>query len=279
MRAFLLSLLLAGHALAAAPEAHRDLFYTEAKEKLQSLDLYAPAAGANHPVIVWIHGGGWRQGDKAGLQQKPRAFVEKGYVLVSINYRFVPAVTIPEMMNDVAQAVRWVHQHAAEYRGDPQSVTVMGHSAGAHLAALICTDDRYLKAAGVPMTILKGCVPIDVSVYDLPKRLQEGSRAGAGNFIDVFGKTEAEQREYSPVTHVAKGKNIPPFLILHVADREDSKAQSHWLAEKLREAGVAATVFAGEGKTHGTISSDLGAAEDPPTLAVWQFLQQVNARP
>lgn len=264
---------------AATPDIRRDLFYTDAKDKLQSLDVYSPGDGRNHPVIIWIHGGGWKQGDKAGLQKKPQAFVDKGFVLVSVNYRFAPAVTLKVMMGDVAKAIRWVRDHAAEHRGDPNSLIIMGHSAGAHLAALVCTDDRYLKAEGVPLSTLKGCVPLDVSVYDLPKRLKDGGNVGAGNFKLVFGATEAEQREYSPVYHIAKDKHIPPFLILHVASRDETKAQSHWFADKLNEAGIAARVVAGEGKTHGTISTDLGGADDPPTIELWKFLNQITHKP
>ena len=266
-------------ARAAAPDAKRDIFYTEAKNKLQSLDVYSPADGKNHPVIVWIHGGGWKKGDKAGLQKKPQAFVEKGFVLVSINYRFLPEVTLKEMMGDVAKSIRWVRDHATEHRGDPNAIIVMGHSAGAHLAALVCTDERYLKAAGVPMTALKGCVPLDVSAYDLPKRLKDGGDAPAINFTSVFGSTAEEHREYSPAYFIAKDKHIPPFLILHVASREDTKAQSHWFAGKLNAAGISARVVAAEGKTHGTISTDLGGADDPPTLELWKFLNQITLRP
>lgn len=276
MRHLLLALLLTTSALAATPEVKTDLFYTEAKDKLQSLDVYSPPTGDKHPVIVWIHGGGWKKGDKAGLQQKPQAFVDKGFVLVSINYRLAPAVTLKDMMGDIAKAIRWVRDHAAEHRGDPTQVVVMGHSSGAHLAALICTDDRYLKAEGVPMSLLKGCVPLDVSAYDLPKHLKDGGTTPVANYTSVFGATEAEQREFSPVYHIAKDKGIPPFLILHVASREDTKRQAHWLATKLGESGIAARVVAAEGKTHGTISADLGGAVDPPTLELCKFLNQVT---
>jgi acetyl esterase/lipase len=94
-------------------------------------------------------------------------------------------------------------------------------------------------------------------------------------FKAIFGESEEGQRELSPVTHVAPGKHIPSFLILHVADRPDTKAQSHWFADKLHEAGVSATVFAAEGKTHGTINSDLGLADDKPTAALFEFLTGV----
>ena len=279
MLRYLFALLFATSAFAVTPEVHRDLFYSEAKDKLQSLDVYSPPEGKDHPVIVWIHGGGWSKGDKASLQQKPQAFVDKGFVLVSVNYRLVPAVTVKDIMADLAQSVRWVRDHAAEHRGDPNSLIIMGHSAGAHLAALLCTDDRYLKAAGVPMTSLKGCVPLDVSAYDIPKRIQDVDDGISKTFKTIFGTEEAAQREVSPVHHIAKDKGIPPFLILHVASRDDTKAQAHWLAGKLTEASIAARVVAAEGKTHGTISSDLGGAADPPTLELWKFLREVTGRP
>ncbi|MBK8036564.1 MAG: alpha/beta hydrolase [Verrucomicrobiaceae bacterium] len=275
----LLALLFAVSASAVTPEVHRDLFYTEAKDKLQSLDVYAPPEGKDHPVIVWIHGGGWSKGDKASLQQKPQAFVDKGFVLVSVNYRLVPAVTVKDIMADLAKSVRWVREHAAEHRGDPNALIIMGHSAGAHLAALLCTDDRYLKAANVPMTCLKGCVPLDVSAYDIPKRIHDVDDGISKTFKTVFGADDDAQREVSPVHHITKDKHIPPFLILHVASRDDTKAQAHWFAGKLTEASIAARVVAAEGKTHGTISSDLGGANDLPTLELWKFLREVTGRP
>lgn len=275
MRVGLIFSLLAGGLFAGEPAVVRDVFYTEAKNPLQALDVYSPREGNGHPVVVWIHGGGWKKGDKAGMQQKPPAFVDKGYVLVSINYRFVPEVGLKEMMSDIAKSIRWVREHAAEHRGDADSIVVMGHSAGAHLAALICTDDRYLKAEAVPMSALKGCVPLDVSAYDVPKRLKDGGSVAPATIIQVFGETEAQQREFSPVHHIATGKGIPPFLILHVASREDTKVQAHWLKEKLDAADVKAAVVAAEGKTHGTISADLGGANDAPTLAMWKFLREV----
>jgi arylformamidase len=275
MRYLLLALLVTS-AIAAEPVVHRDLFYTESQDKLQSLDVYSPAEGEGLPVVVWVHGGGWKKGDKAGLQQKPQALVDQSCVLVSINYRLAPAVTLKDMMGDIAKSIHWVHEHIAEHRGDPNLIIVMGHSAGAHLAALICTDDRYLKAEGVPMTALKGCVPIDVSAYDLPKHLKDGGTTPIENYTSIFGTTQAEQREFSPVSHIAKDKGIPAFLILHVASREDTKRQAHWLATKLNESGVAARVVAGEGKTHGSIGADIGKAGDPPTLEIWAFLRQLR---
>lgn len=258
--------------LAVEPKVHP---YAEPKNERQMLDVYAPTEGKNHPVVVWIHGGGWRKGDKASVQKKPQVFVDKGFVFVSTNYRFVPNVTVKEMTGDIAKAIRWTHDHAQDFGGDPKSIFVMGHSAGAHLAALVCTDDRYLKAEGLPLSIIKGCVPVDVSVYDIPKRFKDGGAAPPAYFKEVFGDTDESQRDLSPATHVAKGKNIPSFLILHVADRADTKVQSNWLADKLKDAGIAAKVVAAEGKNHGTINSDLGLPDDKPTQALFEFLDGV----
>jgi acetyl esterase/lipase len=272
-------LCLVSAAAAGEMRVQKDVAYAEPKHARQTLDVYAPVEGTNHPVVFWIHGGGWRRGDKAGVQQKPQAFVDKGFVFIATNYRFVPEVTIQEMTGDVAGAIHWVHDHAAEYGGDTDSIIVMGHSAGAHLAALVCTDDRYLQAEGLTLSIVKGCVPVDVSVYDIPKRLQESGTVAPATFREAFGDQEKTYRDLSPVTHVAQDKHIPPFLILHVADRPETKRQSHWFADRLQAAGIAAEVVAGEGKTHGTINSDLGRPDDPPTQAVFEFLDEVLRKP
>ena len=113
------------------------------------LDIYAPPDAKNLPVVFWIHGGGWQAGDKADVKLKPQVFMDKGFVFVSTNYRLLPDVDMGTLIRDVAKSFRWVHDHIAEYGGDPKRVLVGGHSAGAQLAALLCTDDRYLKAEGV----------------------------------------------------------------------------------------------------------------------------------
>ncbi len=271
-------LLIATPIIADEPKVQRGIPYAEPKNERQMLDVYAPATGKNLPVVVWIHGGGWRAGDKSSVLKKPQAFVDKGYVFVATNHRFIPNVTVKEMTGDIAKAIRWVHDHAKEYGGDPRSIFVMGHSAGAHLAALVCIDDRYLKAEGLPLSIIKGCVPVDVSVYDIPKRLKDGGSVATATFTKTFGEKEESQRDYSPVAHVAKDKNIPPFLILHVADRPETKAQSTWFAEKLKDAGVSAKVVAAEGTTHGTINTNLGKPGDRPTQEMWEFMNASMSR-
>jgi arylformamidase len=207
-------LFLASPVLAAEPKVHRGLAYAEPKSERRMLDVYAPTQGKNLPVVIWIHGGGWKVGDKNSVQKKPQAFIEQGFVFVATNYRFLPKVTLKEMTSDIAKAIHWVHNHAQEYGGDPKSIFVMGHSAGAHLAALVCTDDRYLKAEGLSLSIIKGCVPVDTAVYDVQKQIATIGAPRVAVYSGVFGKSESGQKEFSPITYVSKGKNIPPFLCI-----------------------------------------------------------------
>ena len=114
--------------------------------------------------------------------------------------------------------------------------------------------------------------PVDVGAYDVPKRLRESRSAPPARVREIFGEADDRHRELSPVTHVASGKHIPSFLILHVAARPETRAQSHWFAGKLTAAGVSAKVVAAEGTTHATINSNLGLADDRPTQELWEFM-------
>jgi acetyl esterase/lipase len=257
---------------AKVPMVHRDLAYADTKHDRQTLDVYSPSDGKNHPIVVWIHGGGWQAGDKKHVDRKPQAFVDKGLVFVSVNYRLLSdKVTIQQMAQDVAQAIRWAHDHARDYGGDPEKIVVMGHSAGAQLAALVCTDNRYLKAQRLSLTLIKGCVPVDGDTYDVPLQIQTVEQRRADIYKNKFGDADS-QKDLSPVTHVAKDKHIPPFLILHVAEHPETKAQSQRLAKALQGAGVSVTVYPAEGKNHTTINADLGLPDDKPTQALFEFL-------
>jgi acetyl esterase/lipase len=224
-------------------------------------------------VVIWVHGGAWQFGDKAHVHSKPNAFNERGYLLVSVNYRLHPAVTYREPAEDIAQAIRWVKDHAREHGGDPGRVFLMGHSAGAHLAALVGTDGRYLAKVGLKLSDLSGVVLLDGAGYDIRRQIHQAWLPRMKSlYTNVFTEDEATQRDASPVMHVARGKGIPPFLIVHVASRRDSKVQSEGLAATLWEAGAEARVVPAEGKTHVTINRELGEPDDAPTGAVFEFL-------
>ncbi len=265
---------------AQAQEVKRNIPYAEPAHERQVLDVYAPHNAKNLPVVFWIHGGGWQTGDKTSVQGKPQAFTDKGFVFVSTNYRLLPSVDMATIVRDVAKSIRWVHDHIAEYGGDPNRLFVMGHSAGAQLAALICTDDRYLKAEGLSLAIIKGCVPVDGDTYDVPaiieteetRRRVHGLPQAKFGHREKFGNDPAKHRDFSAVTHVAKNKGIPPFFILYVANHPDTSAQAQRLGNVLKDAGVPVTLFGGKETTHNKINADLGRPDDPATKALFEFL-------
>jgi arylformamidase len=260
--------------------------YTDPADERQVLDVYAPDGARDLPVVFWIHGGGWQTGDKTDVQIKPRAFAERGFLFVSTNYRLLPHVEMGVLIRDVAKALGWVHRNIARHGGDPKRILVMGHSAGAQLAALLCTDDRYLKEEMVPLEVLKGCVPVDGDTYDVPaiimteevRRTVHGLPLPEFGHRAKFGNDPRRHRDFSTVTHIVRGKSIPPFLILHVAGHPDVTAQAQRLAAVLKEAGIPVKVFGAPQTTHSLLNANLGLPDDPATVELFRFLT-VNMRP
>jgi acetyl esterase/lipase len=268
--------------LAQAQEIKRDIPYATPMAERQVLDIYAPKDAKNLPVVFWIHGGGWQTGDKSSVQGKPQAFVDRGFVFVSTNYRLLPNVEMETIIRDVAKSLGWVHKHIAEHGGDPKRIFVMGHSAGAQLAALVSIDDRYLKAEGVPLNVILGCVPVDGDTYDVPaiietaetRRRVHGQPQAKMGHREKFGNDPKKHIDFSAVTHVAKDKSIPPFLILHVADHPDNAAQAQRLGAVLKEAEIPVTVFGARETNHNKINENLGVADDPSTKALYEFVDK-----
>ena len=264
----------------------RDIPYATPAHERHVLDIYSPAGAKNLPVVFWIHGGGWQTGDKSSVQRKPQAFMDKGFVFVSTNYRLLPSVDMGTIVRDIAKSIHWVHDHIAEYGGDPNRLFVMGHSAGAQLAALISTDDRYLKAEGVPLTVIKGCVPVDGDTYDVPaiietaetrRRVHHQAQMKFGH-REKFGNDPAAHRDFSAVTHVSAGKGIPPFLIMYVAAHPDNSAQAFRLATVLKEAGIPVTLYGAQESSHNRINAEIGVPDDPGTKNLFEFVADALKR-
>jgi acetyl esterase/lipase len=282
LTAFLGVLFAAAGISAAEMKVTKDIPYSVEKLERHVLDVYAPADAKGLPVVFWIHGGGWQAGDKSQIEHKPQAFVDRGFVFVSTNYRLLPNVEMETIFRDVAKALAWTVGNVAKYGGDGSRIFVMGHSAGAQLAALMCTDNRYLKAEGVTLANLKGCVPVDGDTYDVPaiietaetRRRVHGQPQAKFGHREKFGNTPEKHKDYSAVTHVAKGKNIPPFLILYVADHPDNSAQAQRMANALKEADVPVKLFGGKETNHNRLNDNLGLPDDAAWKAVLDFVAE-----
>lgn len=284
-----LSLLLALITMASVADAQtikHDIPYAEPAVERQVLDIFAPKDAKSLPVVFWIHGGGWQTGDKSDVNVKPQAFMDRGFVFVSTNYRLLPHVDMGTLVRDVAKSLGWVHQHISDYGGDPDRIFIMGHSAGAQLAALLCTDERYLKAEGVSFSALRGCVPVDGDTYDIPAIIElaetrwrlHGQPPAKFGHRQKFGNDPALHKEYSAVTHVAKGKGIPPFLIMYVSSHPDTSAQANWLGDTLKKSDVPVRMFGGRDTNHSKLNDDLGIPDDPGSGALFEFVAESLTR-
>jgi acetyl esterase/lipase len=277
--------LLAALAIASAAHAQvvkKDVPYAGENDPKRTLDIFAPANAKNLPVVFWIHGGGWHSGDKTDVKLKPQIFMDKGFVFVSTNYRLMPDVDMGTLIRDCAKSFKWMEEHIAEYGGDPKRVLVGGHSAGAQLAAILCTDEKYLKEQGVGFDVLKGCVPVDGDTYDVPAIIEVAETRWRVHHIDPpkplythrwkFGDSAEKHKDFSAVYHVEKGKGIPPFLILYITANPDTTAQANRLNAVLKEAGVPTRVFGAKGETHDQLNDNLGVQDDPATKALYEFI-------
>lgn len=254
----------------------KDIPYLPEADPLQKLDLYLPKPkDTAAPVVVAIHGGGWAIGDKSNrsfVQPKTAWFNHHGFIVASVNYRLSPKVTHPAHIEDVCAAVAWIQKNIAEHGGDPKQLYLLGHSAGAHLAALAAVDRKRLKAAGADPRGIRGAILIDGAGYDVPRQMRTGSPLARveGMYADAFTLDPEVQRDASPV-HKLTAKP-PPFLILHVKNRRDAAAQAEWLEKALEDKGGTVEVVQVYGKTHMTINRDFGRPGDATTKAAATFL-------
>lgn len=282
--AALLLLLLTCASTTDAQTVTRDIPYVSGGHERQVLDVHAPAGAKNLPVVFWIHGGGWQTGDKTQVARKPQAFMDAGFVFVSINHRLLPHVEMGELIRDVSRAMKWTHDNIAAHGGDPTRVVVMGHSSGGQLAAITCTDDRYLKAHGLSLSMIKGCVPVDADTFDIPAIIEMAETRARVHELPMptyghrqkFGNDPAKHRDFSTVTHVAPGKGIPPFLILHIAGHPDTGAQARRLHNVLQKAGIESKVVSAREATHNTINDNIGVPDDPTSAEVLAFATRVT---
>jgi arylformamidase len=234
-----------------------------------SLDLYVPEPQRTGvPVVVFMHGGGFRGGDKAwfkDLGEMPTWFTqEMGYIFVSMNYRFLPDGGYPIKEQDTANAIGWLAENVSAYGGDPNEIIVLGHAPGTYLASIVATDGAFLENAGHGLNVLRGVIVLDDAYYDVTERAGDAA----------FPSDADGLRRASPIFNVSAGKGIPPFLLLH-AGRQEYREQAQEMGAALEAAGVRADVVEVQGKTHLSIVGDLGKPGDAVTLIVRHFLDSL----
>lgn len=259
---------------AERPEGMREFAY--GSDPKQRLDLMVPAGATKAPLLFFVHGGGWSIGDKAqGAAAKGPWANELGWAFASANYRLVPQATVEQQAMDLATALAWARANAQSQGLDGNRIVLMGHSAGAHLVALLGTDTRYLANAGVPLSAIKGVVLLDGAGYDVPTQSSAEMNIVKPMYEAAFGKDPKRQAALSPTRH-ADAPNVASWLILPIQSRADSQAQSRALAAALTKAGASAKVVVVPGESHGSLNKGLGDKGDFATGEAERFLTIVR---
>jgi len=263
-----------------------DLAYAHANGKALLADLYLPkGTQQSPPVVIWLHGGGWRLGDRRLGPDLTRYFAEMGYAMVSIEYRLSTEATFPAQIEDVKTAIRWVRSVAAQYGMDSSRIALWGSSAGGHLAALAATSGLgVFEGPGSDFSAYSSAVQAVVNGYGATDFLQidahrvpvedspipevtltaaPKSSANADSFESQFLGAPIQTvpelvARANPITYIS-GKE-PPFLILHgTNDAAIPAHQSELLFEALAQKGSEATLYLVEGLGHGFLNhNDFG---------------------
>lgn len=247
---------------------------------LLSLDIYRSGQfGVGlQPVVLYVHGGGWSIGDKASqIDNKVALFRGEDYLFISTNYRLTPLdgsggsdrVMFPDHNRDVTNAVRWVYDSIAAYGGDPERIALIGHSAGAHLAALTGTNPAFLEEVGLSPTMIRGVASIDTEGYDVGARVEDGSEV----YINAFGTDADVHRQASPLYNLEEGQVSPNFFIAkRGSDRRINLANDFIAA--LADVGVAVQQVDGSVYTHSGINAAIGdPGEAVVTPALLSFFE------
>jgi arylformamidase len=253
--------------------AHRNLRYATSPgvaANLQSLDLYVPvrpAGCAATPIVAFVHGGGFQNGDKANqLANKINLFTKEGWSFASLNYRLVgdPGSgstngMYPAAEQDVAAGIAYLAGHAAQYGMNASRTMLLGHSSGAFLVSIVSTDGSFLEASGPGLKNVRCTASLDTT-YDIPTQVAGGG-TNAAMYLAAFGSDPAVWAKGSPTHNVAAGKGIPSFHIVTRGAR-DRVAEAQAFGTKLKAAGVTEDVQVVTGLNHEQVNDAVGAVGD-----------------
>lgn len=246
---------------------------------LTSVDVY-PVAGACHaPVVMWVHGGGYRIGDKSQqIQDKVKLFNEHGWILVSVNYRLTDpgqrgSAQYPDHYDDVASAVAWVSGHIAEHGGDPSRIALLGHSAGADIVSNVAVRPQYLAEQGLKLSALRCAGPLDTEGFDKTAANADDPDGEKQQWADALGNNPNYLGDTSASRWIRPGSGIPDMIGVVRGDETRQRIETEFLA-KLKAAGVRTVGIDARSLSHKEVNHNIGAAGDTVmTAPLVDFLQ------
>lgn len=236
----------------------RDVAY--GRDASQRFDVYAPAHAQNAPVILMVHGGGWRIGDKAArgvIENKVARWVPRGFIVISTNYRLLPSAVPLQQAQDVAAALVAAQNQVSSWGGDRHKFILMGHSSGAHLVALIAAEPSIAIRQGA--TPWLGTIALDSAALDVVQIMQSPHFP---LYDKAFGTDATAWTAASPFQQLSAAG--APFLGVCSSLRKDSCPQAHQFVDKAVSLGTRAQVLE-QPLTHMQINQQLGTTSDYTT--------------
>ncbi len=252
-------------------EVQKDVSYSSELHDRKQLDIYTPENNTQKlPVLIHIHGGGWKIGDKKIQRKHAEFYSNRNIIFVNINYRLTPEVKHPVHAEDCAEAVAWAFQNIDKLGGDKDRVFISGHSAGAHLAALLGTDASYLSKYNIQPSQLAGVIPVDTASFDL---LSPRNERFVKKLVDnAFGTDVATLKSASPMHHINMNQDYPDFLIFASGKRDSAIKQSKELSRRLNEAGNNAKAVIVDGYNHRDMNLGMREEDGPISIAILNFI-------
>ncbi|SAK73810.1 alpha/beta hydrolase [Caballeronia catudaia] len=238
------------------------------KLRRQRLDVYAPASHdtTNRPVVVYFYGGAWQSGHRADARGVAQALAARGIVTVVPDYRIYPETVFPGFLDDAAAAVYWTRLHAREFGGNPRRIFVMGHSSGAHIAAMLATDPRYLAARGMSKTSLSGMIGL-AGPY-------AAFQTSDPHMDEIF--PSALRSQALPLAFLS-GDEPPMLLAAGTADTDVDPRNSVRFADALRAHHDSVVLKSYAGYGHDTIVESFSAKQSAPSPVLADVTAFINA--
>lgn len=240
---------------------------------LTSLDVWAPAEACGAPVVVWVHGGGYRGGDKGNqIADKRALFNGRGWILVSVNYRLTDgsatSARYPDHYQDVAAALAWIHDRIAAYGGDPSRVALTGHSAGADIVANVVAERSYLAAHGLTATETLRCLaPLDTEGFD---KVAAADEAEDVLWRRALGNDPGYATDTSATLLTRAGAPVLPTLGVYRGTPKRQAIERAYL-DAVAARGARTVAVDARSLTHAEVNSHIGATGDtvmtPPLMA------------
>jgi acetyl esterase/lipase len=240
-------------------QVHENLAYTNDHARKHHLDFYAPAGKQGFPVVLFLHGGAWRVGDKSLYRGLGNRLAKSGIGVAIPSYRLMGIVLNrhPAQVEDAAEAFAWVRQHAGEFGGDPSRIYVAGHSSGGHMASLLGLDRQYLARHDLDPSAIRGVISIS-GVYNVDRLL-------------VF-HARGKKKLASPMRYVHRG--APPFLVAYCQwDFVTLPGQARKFAKALRKAGGEVELVRVSGDNHISEIVNITREHGPLIDAVLRFVE------